>query len=78
MIFRTHFQKKNICDPKNQITQLMRSISIDSKDTAAVKKLNPTAEGLSCLEAISFDYVVKERLLFSILHGNCLPAGCLG
>lgn len=38
----------------------MRIISIDSKDTAAVKKLNPTDEGLSCLEAISFDYVVKE------------------
>jgi hypothetical protein len=56
----------------------MRIISIDSKDTAAVKKLNPTDEGLSCLEAISFDYVVKERLLFTILHGNCLPAGCLG
>lgn len=75
MVFRTLLPK--ILRSQKQITQLMRIISIDSKDTAAVKKLNPTDEGLSCLEAISFDYVVKERLFF--LHDRTLSlTACLG
>ena len=36
-----------VLSPTDLITQLMRIISIDSHDEAAVRKLNPTDHGLS-------------------------------